>query len=30
VVVIMLLLMVSWYLIFDMRAFLGKILEWRV
>src|SRR5688572_30786830 len=30
VVVIMLVLMVSWYLIFDMRAFLGKILEWRV
>jgi ABC-type spermidine/putrescine transport system permease subunit I len=29
VVLIMLLLMVSWYLIFDMRAFLGKILEWR-
>lgn len=29
VVMIMLLLMVSWYFIFDMRAFLGKILEWR-
>jgi ABC-type spermidine/putrescine transport system permease subunit I len=29
VVVIMLMLMVSWYVIFDMRAFLGKILEWR-
>jgi ABC-type spermidine/putrescine transport system permease subunit I len=29
VVMIMLVLMLSWYLIFDMRAFLGKILEWR-
>jgi ABC-type spermidine/putrescine transport system permease subunit I len=29
VVVIMLALMLSWYFIFDMRAFLGRILEWR-
>ena len=29
VVTIMLVLMLSWYFIFDMRAFLGKILEWR-
>jgi ABC-type spermidine/putrescine transport system permease subunit I len=29
VVIIMLVLMLSWYFIFDMRAFLGKILEWR-
>jgi ABC-type spermidine/putrescine transport system permease subunit I len=29
VVVLMLILMIGWYLIFDMRAFLGKILEWR-
>jgi ABC-type spermidine/putrescine transport system permease subunit I len=29
VMAIMLMLMVSWYVIFDMRAFLGKILEWR-
>ncbi len=29
VVVIMLLLMLSWYFIFDMRAFLGKVLQWR-
>jgi ABC-type spermidine/putrescine transport system permease subunit I len=29
VVVLMLMLMIGWYLIFDMHAFLGKILEWR-
>jgi ABC-type spermidine/putrescine transport system permease subunit I len=29
VVMIMLLLMLSWYFIFDMRAFLGKVLQWR-
>jgi ABC-type spermidine/putrescine transport system permease subunit I len=29
VVIIMFLLMLSWYLIFDMSTFLGKILEWR-
>ena len=29
VVTLMLILMLSWYFIFDMRAFLGKILEWR-
>jgi ABC-type spermidine/putrescine transport system permease subunit I len=29
VVVLMLILMIGWYLIFDMHAFLGKILEWR-
>jgi ABC-type spermidine/putrescine transport system permease subunit I len=28
-VILMLLLMLGWYLIFDMRAFLGKIIEWR-
>jgi len=28
-IIIMLVLMLSWYFIFDMRAFLGKILEWR-
>jgi ABC-type spermidine/putrescine transport system permease subunit I len=30
VVLAMLLLLASWYLAFDMRAFLGKILRWRV
>ena len=29
VVILMLILMIGWYLIFDMRTFLGKILEWR-
>jgi ABC-type spermidine/putrescine transport system permease subunit I len=29
VVAIMLALMLSWYFIFDMRAFLGKVLQWR-
>jgi ABC-type spermidine/putrescine transport system permease subunit I len=30
VVLAMLLLMICWYLLFDMQAFLGKILRWRV
>jgi ABC-type spermidine/putrescine transport system permease subunit I len=30
VVVAMLVLMICWYLVFDMQAFLGKILRWRV
>jgi ABC-type spermidine/putrescine transport system permease subunit I len=30
VVAAMLLLLALWYLAFDMRAFLGKILRWRV
>jgi len=29
VIMIMLLLMVSWYLVFDLKTFLGRILEWR-
>lgn len=29
VIVMMLLLMASWYLVFDLKTFLGKILEWR-
>lgn len=29
VIVLMLLLMASWYLVFDLKTFLGKILEWR-
>jgi ABC-type spermidine/putrescine transport system permease subunit I len=30
VVLAMLVLMICWYLLFDMQAFLGKILRWRV
>jgi hypothetical protein len=30
VVAAMLLLLALWYLAFDMQAFLGKILRWRV
>ena len=30
VVVTMLLLLAIWYLLFDLRSFLGKILRWRV
>ena len=29
VIVLMLLLILGWYLVFDMRSFLGRILEWR-
>ena len=29
VIMLMLLLMVSWYLVFDLKTFLGRILEWR-
>jgi hypothetical protein len=30
VVATMLLLLALWYLLFDLRSFLGKILRWRV
>jgi ABC-type spermidine/putrescine transport system permease subunit I len=29
VIVLMLLMMIGWYLAFDLKTFLGKILEWR-
>lgn len=29
VIVLMLLMMISWYLVFDLKTFLGKILEWK-
>jgi ABC-type spermidine/putrescine transport system permease subunit I len=29
VVVLMLILMAGWYLAFDLKTFLGKILEWK-
>ncbi len=29
VIVLMLLMILGWYLVFDMRSFLGRILEWR-
>jgi len=29
VIALMLLLILGWYLVFDMRSFLGRILEWR-
>jgi len=29
VIVLMLLMMIGWYLVFDLKTFLGKILEWR-
>ena len=29
VIGLMLVLMLGWYLLFDMRTFLGKVIEWR-